>query len=104
MRPVLFFRRVTGHSMLPTLEHGDLVVATGLIRPSALLPGHVVVIRHQGLEKIKRVVEAENGEIIVQGDNTADSTDSRQYGPLPLSSVRGKVIWPRVDTDQYHRV
>lgn len=103
-RPLLMLRRVRGHSMLPSLEHGDIVWATGLSSPQSLQPGQVVVIRHEGIEIIKRVVEVENGEIIVQGDNAADSTDSRQFGPLPLSAVRGKVIWPNVDTDSFRRV
>lgn len=90
--------------MLPSLEHGDIIWATGLVRPNSLQPGQVVVIQHEGIEKIKRVVEVENGEIIVQGDNASDSRDSRQFGPIPLSAVRGKVIWPKVDTDAFRRV
>lgn len=89
--------------MLPVLEHGDLVIATGLIHPQSLLPGQVVILENGSVEIIKRVVEVENGEIIVQGDNAADSVDSRQYGPLPLSAVRGKVIWPRIDTGAFRR-
>jgi hypothetical protein len=37
------------------------------------------------------------GHIWVEGDNTANSTDSRDYGPLPLGLVKGRVLfrlWP----------
>lgn len=37
------------------------------------------------------------GHVWLAGDNVANSTDSRHYGPVPLGMVRGKVIarvWP----------
>ncbi|NUP97560.1 MAG: S26 family signal peptidase, partial [Planctomycetaceae bacterium] len=37
-------------------------------------------------------------EIFVLGDNSAESRDSRDWGPIPLSSVIGiphSVVWPR---------
>ena len=42
------------------------------------------------------------GHIWVEGDNPLCSIDSRHYGPLPLSNVRGKILyrlWPRVRTN-----
>jgi inner membrane protease subunit 1 len=38
------------------------------------------------------------GHVWVQGDNMAVSRDSREYGPVPLGTVRGRVLctlWPR---------
>jgi hypothetical protein len=38
------------------------------------------------------------GHVWVQGDNLAVSRDSREYGPVPLGTVRGRVlctVWPR---------
>jgi mitochondrial inner membrane protease subunit 1 len=38
------------------------------------------------------------GHVWVQGDNLAVSRDSREYGPVPLGTVRGRVLctlWPR---------
>jgi signal peptidase I len=34
-------------------------------------------------------------EVIVLGDNRLRSTDSRRYGPVPLSSIRGRLLRPR---------
>ncbi len=33
------------------------------------------------------------GHVWLQGDNAANSTDSRAYGPVPLALVRGRVRW-----------
>ena len=37
------------------------------------------------------------GRVFVLGDNRSESIDSRRFGPVPLSSVTGRVlrrIWP----------
>lgn len=33
------------------------------------------------------------GDVWVQGDNPSNSMDSRMYGPIPLSSLEGRVFW-----------
>lgn len=46
---------------------------------------------HECLQQVPR------GQCWLQGDNSADSCDSRYYGPVPLSLVRGIVflkVWP----------
>lgn len=43
------------------------------------------------------VAQVPRGQCWLQGDNAADSCDSRYYGPVPLSLVRGVVflkLWP----------
>jgi type IV secretory pathway protease TraF len=57
-------------------------------------PGQVVIVRHDGLEKIKRVQAVRDGRIFIVGDNPAVSTDSRSFGWLPTSTVRATVVWP----------
>lgn len=40
------------------------------------------------------------GHVWLEGDNAANSTDSRAYGPVPLALVRGRVfakVWPPWD-------
>jgi len=92
-RKLLEIRRIVGVSMLPLFRPETVVWATGLFRK--LRPGDVVIVKHDGLEKIKRVEAVQDGELFVLGDNMTASTDSRSFGWLPLESVKAKVIWPR---------
>ena len=86
-------RRVAGDSMIPTLNQGDLVIGT---RPfKRLSVGTVVIIRHNGLEKIKRIAKIDSDQLFVVGDNQTHSTDSRSFGWLPISTVVARIIWPR---------
>ena len=87
-------RRVVGESMLPTLPPAKLVVATGW--HGKLRKEDVVIIRHRGIEKIKRIHQITGERLFVLGDNPFRSTDSHAFGWLPVSTVVGKVIWPRV--------
>ena len=92
----IFIRRVVGKSMAPRLKPGKIIIAwTSLRRPH---PGQVVIINHQGREKIKRIerIDPNNDQLFLIGDNLEASSDSRHFGWLPLAAVRGQVIWPRL--------
>lgn len=89
----MLVRRVVGHSMLPVLPPGTLVIGLKLFR--RLKPGHVVVITHEGKEKIKRIDQIDNDKIYVLGDHGDGSTDSRHFGWLTIDAVKAKIIWPR---------
>lgn len=93
---LLLIRRVVGESMAPTLRPAQIIVASGAVR--RLRPGQVVVVRHGGLEKIKRLarVDQAGGQVFVTGDNREQSTDSRHFGWLPRRAVLAVVIWPRL--------
>jgi phage repressor protein C with HTH and peptisase S24 domain len=93
-RPILLIRRVHGESMQPSLKPGQIVLASGLFRQ--LSPQQVVIIRHQGLEKIKRIERLRQGHVFVVGDNPRASRDSHQFGWLPLDTVVARVFWPRL--------
>ena len=44
------------------------------------------------------------GHVWLQGDNPANSTDSRHYGPVPLALVQGRVVLKvRKATKRYAR-
>lgn len=97
---MLIFRRVAGLSMLPALRPGQLIVAVRILRlpwrgVAGLQPGQVVVLEHEGLEKIKRVSRVRDGRVFVVGDNLSASTDSRHFGWLSYEAVRGRVVYPR---------
>ena len=88
--------RVTGASMAPLLEPGDEVLADPrAYRRSPPRSGDIVVARHPfctDLLLIKRVVEVhEDGTCVLEGDNPAESTDSRAFGALPRERILGRV-------------
>ncbi len=70
-----------------------MLVASGWF--GRLRPHDVIIIHHDGLEKVKRVHAVEGDRLFVLGDNSPESTDSRHFGWLPLDSVQAKVIWPK---------
>lgn len=85
---------VHGHSMAPTLAPGDRL----LVRrwPTRLATGTLVVVadpRPPGRLVVKRVATVHGDAVTVLGDNPAASTDSRAYGALPRSAVRGRVVY-----------
>jgi signal peptidase I len=90
-QPVL----VHGPSMVPTLRHGDAVLArSGGRRPR---PGDVVLARFRArpdLLVVKRVVRAEGDGWWLEGDNIVVTDDSRAYG---VADVHARVVlryWP----------
>ena len=78
--------------MLPRLIPGKIVLACGLGR---LKIGDVVILTHDGLEKIKRIARIDGNQLYVLGDNSAESSDSRQFGAVNRAYVIARVIWPR---------
>lgn len=81
--------RVVGHSMLPTLQTGQEVVASNTRRAE---PGNLVVFEHPDREAfwlVKRLVDDAGW---VTSDNASDSSDdSNTLGNIPTES-----LWPVV--------
>ena len=94
-RKLLLIRRVVGSSMEPTFAEGQVLIASPLARVRL---HDVVLLRHNGLEKLKRVAKLEGGMVFLAGDNPAASTDSRHFGRLSKDVITGTVIWPRRHT------
>ncbi|HEU4895624.1 MAG TPA: S26 family signal peptidase [Acidimicrobiia bacterium] len=77
--------RVAGHSMTPTLQPGQEVVA---VSTRDAEPGNLVVFEHparSGLWLIKRLAD-ESGWVVSDNEEHAH-TDSRTLGPIPTDSL-----------------
>lgn len=108
---------------LPDLEREDLVVFTSpedgqrALKRVAGLPGDTLVIKDSVLYVNQRAVEepyidhaaidayysktftVPDGTVFLLGDNRANSIDSRDYGPVPVEELLGRVLfrlWPVV--------
>ena len=84
---------VTGESMRPTLESGDRLL---LLETRRVRVGDLVVVPDPRLSTrmvVKRVVGASRGGLTVRGDNPSPSTASRQFGVVPLPTMRGRVVY-----------
>jgi len=79
--------------MAPTLRAGQLVVGR---QTRELSPGDVVIVSHNGLEKIKRIEKQQGDLIYLLGDNPTVSTDSRTFGWVQAKTIIAKVIWPKL--------
>jgi type IV secretory pathway protease TraF len=95
----LLLRRIVGVSMQPALQDGQVVLAySGYCASGMYGRGDVVIVAHDGRDKVKRIADTRAGmdgrEIYLRGDNPEASTDSRDFGWLPEETIRGKVIWP----------
>jgi nickel-type superoxide dismutase maturation protease len=83
---------VEGGSMRPTLEPGDRLL---LVRRRTYRPGVVVAVAdpRDGRLIVKRVAAVTaDGRLVVAGDDPSASTDSRTFGPVPRSLVRGQAV------------
>lgn len=92
MRKLFLVRRVVGGSMLPALWPGRIVFGWGPAKPRV---GDMVILSHDGLEKIKRVHRIDGQRLYIMGDNSQASTDSRHFGWIHESQVLARVVWPR---------
>lgn len=92
---------VTGHSMEPALREGDWL----LVLPPRRVPraGEVVLVRDprdRSRLLLKRVAEVRDGGVVVLGDREDHSTDSREFGAVPLADVVGRAAFRYAPLDR----
>lgn len=88
--------RITGHSMSPRLKPGDeVLVNPRAYRRTPPTPGDIVIARHpyrRNVRLVKRVIAVlDDGRCLIEGDNPAESTDSRSFGSVALEQILGRV-------------
>lgn len=87
---------------LKRLKIGDVIVAISPNNPSNLVCKRLLGVAGDTVCVDPTIdpldmVTIPPGHVWIQGDNMSNSTDSRDYGPLPYALIRGKVIakvWP----------
>ena len=85
--------RVSGDSMRPTFEDGDLVLVD-VDDTSLPAPGTLVVARHPqqaGRVLIKRVLSQGRDTVALGSDNPTAGVDSRHFGSVPRVDIIGPV-------------
>ena len=94
---------VRGSSMAPALLAGDrLVVESRTYARRPPRAGEIVLAadpRQGERELIKRVASVDHvaGAADLRGDSAGESTDSREFGPVPLAQIRWRAAfryWP----------
>ena len=82
--------------MLPTLQPGDFLLVK---RTQDFFIGDLVVVLQGENKLIKRVVDEQQNQIWLSGDNVRQSNDSRDFGWMDKNQVFGRVIlryWPKI--------
>jgi signal peptidase I len=95
---LVFARKVTGTSMYPTLEEGDMVVVVS-VPYSSIKVGSVIVYdppcSATGNSVIHRVVNITAGGLVTKGDNNfaTDQAAGIAAGPVTSACVEGEVTF-----------
>lgn len=88
---------VVGDSMAPALHEGDRVLVVRVHRWLPLRTGDVVAApdpRDASRLLVKRVAACTpTGAVVLHGDNSARSTDSRAFGPVERRAVWGLAVY-----------
>lgn len=88
---------------LSLIRSGDVVVATKPNNTKVLvvkrvrgMAGERIWVKRRGWSA-PRPICVPSGHVWLEGDNPSHSTDSREYGPVPMALVRGRILcrfWP----------
>uniref|UniRef100_T1I1N5 Peptidase_S24 domain-containing protein n=3 Tax=Rhodnius TaxID=13248 RepID=T1I1N5_RHOPR len=79
---------------------GDIVISRSMTAPELYICKRVTGVAGDYVWSGYSYTVVPRGHIWLEGDNATNSTDSREYGPVPLALVRGRVIlrlWPLTD-------
>lgn len=91
---------ILSYRLFPDLVRGELVSLKSPLNPDRIvckrvigLAGDTICIDPTGLKapSTEHVIVPE-GHVWVAGDNTSCSIDSRDYGPVSMALIRGKIV------------
>ena len=94
---MLFFKRktalVSGVSMKPILESGDIVFYKEVIDKSNISVGNIVIFNHptKNIKLIKKITSIKGEALEVSGENANFSNDSNCFGLIKKDSILGVV-------------
>ena len=94
---MLTIKKVTGNSLSPFFLPGDFVLLYTWFRGfSSLKPGDLVVFTHPEIGQMIKYVKTNDPEnaVILMAGTYSDSISSHKLGPIPYTSILGKVILP----------
>ena len=92
---------IISHRLAPyNLTRGELVSLKSPVKPNRIIckrivgiPGDIVCVDPTGLKApSEEHVVVPKGHVWIAGDNAACSTDSRDYGPVSMGLIRGRII------------
>lgn len=79
--------------MEPTFKEGQVVWVNNWAYLTDLpKAGDLVACSHNTKVLIKRIKTINQSKVELIGDNATDSLDSREFGPVSLSDIVGKVL------------
>lgn len=79
--------------MFPAYKNKQIIIVSPLVTPKV---GSVAIAVMGGREVLKRIAAIHKNHMYeLLGDNQNESTDSRQHGPVPRTSILSVVVWPK---------
>jgi signal peptidase I len=99
--------KIQGNSMYPTLKNNSYAIADRYLHKFfPIQKNDILLFEILDQEVVKKIVffpgeklysgEEEiilaSDEIYILGDNPAESIDSRNYGPINISQIKGKIV------------
>ena len=85
---------VSGDSMMPTYDDGDVLLCDRKFSEESLEYGDVIIYRYNGVKCVKRVIglpgdtiSVENGEFVVNGSNQVFGLDAEPFFPMNFAGI-----------------
>jgi phage repressor protein C with HTH and peptisase S24 domain len=89
--------QVEGESMYPCLHHGQYVILSRLFK---LKVGNIYVFKApNGKIAVKRLIYLQDSKCFFEGDNKANSMDSRYYGFVDAENIIARLLWYKKHTN-----